>query len=74
MANPLHTLDLLGKRVRYRCREGLVVSRLDPLAARRDRLASLRAESVTIRFEGKLGPTLVEVGAADIGAIEVLEG
>jgi hypothetical protein len=34
----------------------------------------LRAESVTIRFEGQLGPTLVEVDAADLGAIEVLEG
>jgi hypothetical protein len=29
---------------------------------------------VTIRFEGQLGPTFVEVAAVDLGGIEVLEG
>jgi hypothetical protein len=72
MAKPPNSLELLGKRVRYQGREGLVVSRLQPLAARRDHLAPLRAESVTIRFEGRLGATLVEVDAADFGAIELL--
>ena len=74
MANPPNSLDLLGKRVRYQGREGLVVGRLDPTRAQRDRLAPFREESVTIRFEGDLGPTFVEVDAADFGAIEVLEG
>ena len=74
MANPPHTLDLLGKRVRYQGREGRVVSRLDPLSTRGDRLAPLRAESVTIRFQGHLRPTFVEVDAADFGDIEVFGG
>jgi hypothetical protein len=29
---------------------------------------------VTIRFEGQLGPTFVEVAAIDLGGVEVLEG
>jgi hypothetical protein len=74
MANPPNTLDLLGKRVRYQGKEGLVVARLDPLAAHRDRLAPFRGESVTIRIEGHLGPTFVEVDAVDLGSVEVLEG
>lgn len=74
MANPPNSLDLLGKRVRYQGKVGLVVGRLDPQAARRDRLAPFRAESVTIRFEGHLGATFVEADAADFGDIEVLEG
>jgi hypothetical protein len=49
------------------------VGRLDPLAARRDRLAPFRGESVTIRIEGDLGPTFVEVDAVDLGGVEVLE-
>jgi hypothetical protein len=69
-----NTLDLLGKRVRCQGKEGLVVSRCNPLAAHRDRLAPFRGESVTIRFEGQLGPTFVEVAAIDLGGIEVLEG
>jgi hypothetical protein len=68
-----NSLDLLGKRVRCQGREGLVVSTFNPLAAHRDRLASFRAESVTIRFEGQLGPTFVEVAAPDLGDVEVLE-
>jgi hypothetical protein len=74
MANPPNSLDLLGKRVRYQGKEGLVVGRLDPLAAHRDRLAPFRGESVTIRIEGHLGPTFVEVAAIDLGGVEVLEG
>ena len=74
MANPPNSLDLLGKRVRYQGREGFVVARLDPLAAHRDCLAPFRGESVTIRIEGHLGPTFVEVDTADFGSIEVLEG
>ena len=74
MANPPNSLDLLGKRVRYQGKEGLVVGRLDPLAAQRDRLAPFRAESVTIRFEGQLGATFVEVAAIDLGGVELLEG
>ncbi len=69
-----NTLDLLGKRVRYQGREGLVVSRFNPLAAHRDRLAPFRGESVTIRIEGHLGATFVEVDAVDLGGFEVLEG
>jgi hypothetical protein len=74
MVNPPNSLDLLGKRVRYRGKEGLVVGRLDPLAAHRDRLAPFRGESVTICFEGHLAPTFVEVDAVDLGGVEVLEG
>ena len=74
MTNPPHSLDLLGKRVRYCGKEGFVVARLDPLAAHKDRLAPLRAASVTIRFEGDLGPTFVELDAAEFGSIELLEG
>ena len=74
MANPPNSLDLLGKRVRYQGREGLVVSRFNPLAARKDRLAPFRGESVTIRFEGHLGATFVEVDAVDLGGVELLEG
>ena len=74
MANPPNTLDLLGKRVRYWGKEGLVVADSTRCAAHRDRLAPFRGESVTIRFEGDLGPTFVEVDAADLGSIEVLEG
>ena len=73
MVVPRNTLDLLGKRVRYRGKEGLVVGRLDPQLARRDRLATFRGESVTIRFEGPLAPTFVEVEGADLDAIEVIE-
>ncbi len=72
MANPPNTFDPLGKRVRYCGKEGLAVSRFNPLAVGRERLAPLRAESVTIRFEGYLGATFVEVDAADFGDIEVL--
>jgi len=74
MANPPNSLDLLGKRVRYQGREGLVVSRFNPLAVGRDRLAPLRTESVTIRFEGQLGATFIELDAAELGSIELLEG
>jgi len=74
MANPPNTLDLLGKRVRYQGKEGLVVGRLDPGRPRKDRLAPFRSESVTIRFEGQLGATFVEVDAADLGSVEVLDG
>jgi len=74
MANPPNSLDLLGKRVRYQGKEGLVVSRFNPLAARTDRLAPFRAESVTIRIEGHLGATFIEVDAAELGSIELLEG
>ena len=74
MANPPNSLDLMGKRVRYQGKEGLVVGRLDPPAAQRDRLAPFRGESVTIRFEGHLGATFIEVDAAELGSIEVLEG
>ena len=74
MAKPPNSLDLLGKRVRYRGSYGVVVGRLDPLADHRDRLAPFRAESVTIRFEGRLGATFVEVAATDLGDIELLEG
>ena len=70
LPNPL---ELLGKRVRYQGREGLVVSRFNPLAAHRDRLAQLRGESLTIRFEGQLGPTFVEVDGAELHRIELLE-
>jgi hypothetical protein len=69
-----NSLDLLGKRVRCQGREGLVVSTLNPLAAHRDRLASFRAESVTIRFEGQLGHTFVEVDVTDFSDIAALEG
>jgi hypothetical protein len=69
-----NTLDLLGKRVRYNGEVGLVVGRLDPLAANRDRLASFRGASVTIRVEGRLAPHFVEVAASDLASIEVLEG
>jgi hypothetical protein len=34
----------------------------------------LRGESVTIRFEGPLGATFVEVAAIDLGGVELLEG
>jgi hypothetical protein len=74
VANPPNSLDLLGKRVRYQGREGLVVSRFNPLAARTDRLAPFRAESVTIRIEGHLGPTFVEVDAVHLDGVELLEG
>ena len=74
MANPPNSLDLLGKRMRYQGKEGLVVARLDPLSAHRDRLAPFQAESVTIRIEGHLGPTFVEVDAIDLGGVAVLEG
>jgi hypothetical protein len=74
MANPPNSLDLLGKRVRYQGKEGLVVGRFDPTRAHRDRLAPFRDESVTIRIEGHLGPTFVEVDAAKLGSIELLEG
>ena len=74
MANPPNTLDPLGKRVRYCGKEGLLVSRLNPLGVGRDRRAPLRAESVTIRIEGDLGPTFVELDAAEFGSIELLEG
>ena len=73
MANSPNSLDLLGKRVRYAGKEGLVVSRFNPMAAGRDRLAPFRDESVTIRIEGRLGPTFVEVDAVDLGGVEVLE-
>jgi hypothetical protein len=73
VANPPNSLDLLGKRVRYQGKIGLVVGRLDPAAARRDRLAPFRSESVTIRFEGQLGAIFVEVDVADLGSVEVLE-
>ena len=74
MANPPHTLNLLGRRVRHCGKEGLVVSRFNPLAVGRDRLAPFRGESVTIRIEGHLGPTFVEVDAIDLGGVELLEG
>ena len=74
MVTPLNPLDLLGKRVRCQGKEGLVVSRFNPLATHGDGLAPLRAESVTIRLEGRLGPTFVEVAAVDLGDIELLEG
>jgi hypothetical protein len=74
MASSLTPLELLGKRVRYQGKEGCVVGRLDPHVAGRDRLAAYRSESLTIRFEGPLGATLVEVDGADFGDIEVLEG
>jgi hypothetical protein len=74
MANPPNSLALLGKRVRYHSQIGLVVGRLDPTTAQRDRLAPFRGESVTILFEGDLGPTFVELDAADFGSIELLEG
>ena len=74
MANPPHTLDLLGKRVRYQGKEGLVVSMFNPLAAHRDHLAPFRSESVTIRIEGHLGSTFVEVDAIDLGGVDLLEG
>jgi len=74
MANPPNTLDLLGKRVLYQGKIGLVVGRLDPTRACKDRLAPFRSESVTIRVEGDLGPTFVEIDAAELGSIEVLEG
>ena len=48
---PPNTLDLLGRRVRYRGKEGLVASRFNPLAAYGYRLAQLRGESVTIRID-----------------------
>ena len=74
MINSQNSLDLRGKRVRYQGKVGLVVGRLDPLADQRDRLAPFRAESVTIRFEGQLGATFVEVAAIDLGGVELLEG
>ena len=74
MESPPNSLDLLGKRVRYQGKVGLVVGRLDPLAVQRDRLAPFRAESVTIRLEGQLGATFVEVDVSDFGDIELLEG
>ncbi len=74
MANPPNCPDLLGKRVRYQGEEGLVVSTFNPLAAHRDRLAPFRGESVTIRIEGHLGATFVEVDAIDLGGVELLEG
>jgi hypothetical protein len=74
MTNSQNSLDLLGKRVRYCGRDGLVVSRFNPQAVGRDRLASLRDESVTIRFEGQLGATFIEVDAVDLGSVELLEG
>ena len=74
MTGPPNTLDRLGKRVRYRGKEGVVVGRLDPLAAHKGRLAQFRGASVTIRFEGHLGATFVEVDAVDLGGVEVLEG
>ena len=64
-------LELLGKRVRYRSRVGLVVGRLDPRSGQRDRLAPFREASVTIRFEGPLGATFVEVAGAELGVIEL---
>ena len=73
MAAPANPLDLLGKRVRYRGQVGLVVGRLDPRHSRRDRLAPFREESVTIRFEGPLGPTFVEVKGPELAAIEPLD-
>lgn len=73
MASPREPLELLGKRVRYRGQRGVVVGRLDPRSAQRDRLASFRQASVTIRFEGPLGPTFVEVDGAELGAIEPLD-
>ena len=73
MINSQNSLDLLGKRVRYCGKEGLVVSRFNPQAVDRDRLAPLRTESVTIRFEGQLGATFVEVAAIDLGGVELLE-
>ncbi len=73
MANPPNTLDLLGKRVRYGGKYGVVVGRLDPRASRKDRLAPFREESVTIRFEGTLRPTFVEVGGAELARIVLLE-
>ncbi len=74
MANPPNTHDPLGKRARCCGKEGLVVSRFNAQAVGRDRLAPSRDESVTIRFEGHLGATFVEVDDADFGDIEVLGG
>jgi hypothetical protein len=73
MTVPPDTLALLGKRVRYRGKEGLVVGRLDPRLSGRDRLAPFREESVTIRFDGPLGATFVEVEGTELAVIEVLE-
>ena len=70
---PPNSLDLLDKRVCYRGQEGIVVGRLDPRRAGKDRLAALREASVTIRFEGRLGATFVEVGGPELAAIETLE-
>jgi len=66
-------LKLLGKRVRYMGKVGVVVGRLDPQSTHRDHLAPLRDHWVTIRFEGPLGPTFVEVEDAALGTIEVLD-
>ena len=49
------------------------VSRLDPRGSSRDHLASFREASVTIRFEGPLAPTFVEVDGAELASIEPLE-
>jgi hypothetical protein len=73
MVSPPDPLELLGKRVRYLGREGLVVGRLDPRRSSRDRLAPFREASVTIRFEGPLGPTFVEVEGAELASIELLD-
>ena len=73
MADPPDPLELLGKRVRYLGKEGHVVARLNPRSSQRDRLASFRQASVTIRFEGPLGATFVEVAGAELGVIELLD-
>jgi len=71
--SPATPASLLGKRVRYLGKVGVVVGRLDPRSVRRDRLAPLRDHLVTIRFEEPLGPTFVEVDDAASGDIEVLD-
>jgi hypothetical protein len=49
------------------------VSRSQPGCSRRDRLATQRGRSVTIRIDGRLGPHFVEVLESDLGSIEILD-
>lgn len=73
VARFVNTLDLLGRHVRYDGEVGVVVSHSEPTLASKDRLASQRGRSVTIRVEGRVGPHFVEVAERDLERIEVLE-
>jgi hypothetical protein len=69
----MDTLALLGKRVRYRGKEGLVVGRLDPQSRAGIAWPPCAAPRSRSASRGPLGATLVEVEGAELGAIELLD-